>query len=134
MQSKVLLPFCLFLAFSLIMTIEVSAQSAPNSLSPGSSGSPSTATAITQKKKHKKKFFSPLLTRTTTVNKKPNVKHTARYEYWDRIEQAAKEKKRILKELAKDQYQDARYFGHKKLPRKRAAHKMRYCSECGIRH
>jgi hypothetical protein len=29
---------------------------------------------------------------------------------------------------------DARYFGHKKIPRKRPPDKMKYCRVCGIRH
>ena len=66
--------------------------------------------------------------------KRPKVEHTARFEYYVRVEKAAKEKQRILKELDKPQYSDKQYFGHKQLPKKRPYWKMRYCSECGIRH
>ena len=81
----------------------------------------------TKTKKHKKGFFSPRV-------KKGNVKHTARYEFYERIEQAAKDKQRLMRKLAKPQYSDPRYFGHKRIPKRRAANKMRYCGECGIRH
>jgi hypothetical protein len=84
-------------------------------------------TTKTAKKKHRTGFFAPRV-------KKQNVRHTARYEFYDRIEQAAKNKKRIMRELAKPQYSDPRYFGHKKIPKRRPANKMRYCGECGIRH
>jgi hypothetical protein len=99
----------------------------PNSLNSGESFSPTTI----KKEKKRIKFFSP---KREGSYRKPNVKHTARYEYYERIEQAAKEKQRILRELAKPQYSDFRYFGHKKIPKKRASHKMKYCGECGIRH
>ena len=66
--------------------------------------------------------------------KRPKVEHTARYEYYVRVEKAAKEKQKMLRELDKPQYYDKRYFGHKQIPKKRPFWKMRYCSECGIRH
>lgn len=85
-----------------------------------------TTTVTSKKKRHKRGIFSP--------GRKQNVKHTARYEFYERMEQAAKYKQRMLKKLAKPQYSDPRYFGHKKIPKRRAANKMRYCGECGIRH
>lgn len=66
--------------------------------------------------------------------KKQKVQHTAQYEFYERVEQAAKEKQRILKYLSRPQFSDHRHLGHKKIPRKRPPHKMRYCRECGIRH
>jgi hypothetical protein len=66
--------------------------------------------------------------------RKAKVTHTARYEFYDRVEKAAREKKRILKKLSKPQYSNPRYFGHKRIPTKNPSYKMRYCSECGIRH
>ena len=66
--------------------------------------------------------------------KKPKMQHTARYEYYERVEKAAKEKQKILRKLSKPQYSNKRYFGHKCLPKKRPSLKMRYCKECGIRH
>ncbi len=66
--------------------------------------------------------------------RKPNVKHTAQYEFYVRIEKAAKEKQRLLRRLAKAQYSDFTYFGHKHPPKKHLPFAMRYCKECGIRH
>lgn len=66
--------------------------------------------------------------------KRQKVKHTAQYEFYQRVEEAAKEKQRILKYLDKRQFKDHRYFGHKRIPKKRPPHKMRYCNECGVRH
>ena len=58
----------------------------------------------------------------------------ARYEFYDRVEKAAREKKKILKKLSKPQYSDPRYFGHKRIPKRKPPYKMRYCDECAIRH
>jgi hypothetical protein len=66
--------------------------------------------------------------------RKQKVQHTAQYEFYERVEQAAKEKQRILKYLSRPQFSDHRHLGHKKIPKKRPPHKMRYCRECGIRH
>ncbi len=66
--------------------------------------------------------------------RRPNVKHTARYEFYVRIEKAAKAKQRMLRKMAKPQYADFSYFGHKRPPKKHLPFAMRYCKECGIRH
>lgn len=66
--------------------------------------------------------------------RKANVKHTAQYEFYKRIEKAAKEKQKILKKMATPQYADFSYFGHKRRPKKHLPFQMRYCKECGIRH
>lgn len=119
----------LFIGLSLIIGGLVKAQTpTPNSLNPGLA--PPTA-IVKHSKKKKVHFFSP---RREKAYSRPNVKHTARYEYYERMEQAAKEKQRMLKEFSRPQYVDYRYFGHKKIPRRRNPNKMRYCKECGIRH
>jgi hypothetical protein len=66
--------------------------------------------------------------------KKVNVKHTPRYEFYARVEQAAKDRQRMLKKMADPQYSNPLYFGHKRPPKRHEVHKMRYCKECGIRH
>jgi len=66
--------------------------------------------------------------------KKPKVENTARYEFYKRIEEAAKEKQRILKKLSKPQYSDFAHFGHKNKPKRNKPYAMKYCKECGIRH
>jgi hypothetical protein len=112
------------------------AQDAANSLNPGkrtetASMLPDASKVSTKKVKHRRGIFSPSR---NSGFKKADVKHTARYEFYERIEQAAKNKQRVLKKLSKAQYSDPRYFGHKRIPKRRQAHKMRYCGECGIRH
>jgi hypothetical protein len=69
-----------------------------------------------------------------TKFRKAKVQHTARYEYYVRVEKAAKQKQRILRKLSKPQYSNPAHFGHKCLPKKRPYWRMRYCKECGIRH
>lgn len=64
----------------------------------------------------------------------PNVRHSAEYQFYARVQKAAKEKKRALRELAKSQYTNPLYFGHARVPKRRPPHKMRFCHECGIRH
>ncbi|HMJ70646.1 MAG TPA: hypothetical protein VK508_17190 [Cyclobacteriaceae bacterium] len=112
------------------------AQDAATSLNPGNrpetpSMLPDASKATTKKVKHRKGIFSPA---GNSGFQKANVKHTARYEFYERIEQAAKDKQRVLKKLSKAQYSDPRYFGHKRIPKRHSPKKMRYCGECGIRH
>lgn len=100
-------------------TPAANAQQVPNSREPGK----------------KIGVHSARLVKTKMVkHKRPKVEHTAQYEFYERVEQAAREKQRILKYLDKRQFKDHRHFGHKKLPKRRPPHKMRYCNECGIRH
>jgi hypothetical protein len=64
----------------------------------------------------------------------PSVKHSAEYEFYARVEKVAKEKQKILRKMAKPQYSNYLYFGHKNPPKKHLPYQMRYCKECGIRH
>lgn len=108
--------------------------SMPTSLSPGSTATTMTTPAAKKKSKRgKSALFSPKRDQVFR-ERKQNVKHTARYEFYERVEKAAREKQKILKKLAKPQYSDPRYFGHKRIPKKRPPHKMRYCGECSLRH
>ena len=114
--------------------------------------------------------FKPRITRKQKLLfKKPKVQHTAKYEYYENVEQKAREKQkearskeklfpnpkfkssaeydfykrvelaainrqRIIREMAKPQYSDFAYFGHKHKPKRHLPYAMRYCKECGIRH
>ncbi|MEQ9592439.1 MAG: hypothetical protein RLN86_07570 [Cyclobacteriaceae bacterium] len=89
----------------------------PNSLSPN----------------YTKSFYSPRQVK-SVKRKKPNVKHTAKFEFYKRVERAAKDRQRALKRLSKPQFANPEYFGHKRKPKRRASHKMRFCKECHIRH
>jgi hypothetical protein len=108
------------------------AQSVPNSLYPGQSNV-SSATVAKHSKKEKRGFFAPRKAKAASF-KKGKVKYSARYEFYERVEKAAKEKQRLMRKLAKSQYSDPSYFGHKKKPKRRPPHKMRFCDECHIRH
>jgi hypothetical protein len=116
---------CLFLATSASAQVGIHS---PSSLQPG------TSTPLKEPaKSNKKGIYSPQ--RNGTVRyKKPRVEHTAQYEFYERVEKAAREKQRILRILSKRAYTDPRYFGHKRIPKRRPPHKMRFCSECHIRH
>jgi len=50
------------------------------------------------------------------------------------MEEVAKEKRKMQKEMEKPQYSNPTYFGHKKPPKKRPLHKRKFCDECGIVH
>ncbi|HCM77194.1 MAG TPA: hypothetical protein DIS90_12475 [Cytophagales bacterium] len=82
---------------------------------------------------HQSKFYSPKRAK-AVKHKKTKVTRTAQYEFYKRVELAAKDKQRMLKKLSKPQFSNPAYFGHKKKPKKRPAHKMKYCTECHIRH
>jgi cell division protein FtsN len=55
-------------------------------------------------------------------------------EYYARLEQLEKTRRKNEKLMEKPQYSDPTYFGHKHPPKKRARGKMKFCKECGIRH
>jgi hypothetical protein len=81
----------------------------------------------------KKGIFSPRRAQSFKPQKQ-NVRHSAQYEFYKRVELAARNRQRLLKQLSKPQYSNFLYFGHKHKPKRRPPNKMRYCSECGIRH
>ncbi len=66
-----------------------------------------------------------------TIKKKSQT-HKEVYEA--RMKQVAKDNKKEARIMEKPQYSDPTYFGHKKPPKKRPAHKMKYCKVCQLRH
>ena len=78
-----------------------------------------------QSSKKKKSFLG------LRFKKKPQ---THREAYDARMKQVAKDKKKEAKMLEKPQYSNPIYFGHKRPPKKRPAHKMKYCKVCQLRH
>lgn len=70
------------------------------------------------------------------VNKKKSSKTTfnAKDDFYDRLENNNKQRRKNEKTESKDQYSNFQYFGHKKAPKKRPPEKMKYCKICGIRH
>lgn len=55
-------------------------------------------------------------------------------EYYERMEEVVKNRRKAEKLMEKPQYSDPLYFGHKRPPKKRKPSRMKYCKECGIRH
>ncbi len=88
----------------------------------------------TRKHSHRVQLSRKEKRRQRLLFKKPKVENTARYEFYKRVEEAAKEKQRLLKKLSKPQYADFAYFGHKNKPKRNKPYAMKYCKECGIRH
>ncbi len=75
--------------------------------------------------------------RSSKSSKKKVVQKTGRdleKEYYDRVLAVAKAREKAARMMEKPQYSDPSYFGHKRKPKKRPPHKMKYCRECGIRH
>ncbi len=75
--------------------------------------------------------------RTSKSSKTKVVQKTGRdleKEYYDRVLAVAKAREKAARIMEKPQYSDPSYFGHKRKPKKRPPHKMKYCRECGIRH
>jgi hypothetical protein len=60
--------------------------------------------------------------------------YSAERDFYDRMEELEKTKRKNEKQAAKPQYSDPMYFGHKKPPKKHKPGKMKYCKECGLRH
>lgn len=72
----------------------------------------------------------------TSKKKKKSTGPTydARENFYDRMEEVNKGRRKNLKMSSAPQYTDFQYFGHKKKPKKRPPEKMKYCKICGIRH
>jgi hypothetical protein len=87
-------------------------------------------TTKTSKKAHKYR----LSRKQRLLLRHPNIKHTAEYEFYARVEKVAREKQKMLRKMAKPQYSNFYYFGHKHPPKKHLPFQMRYCKECGLRH
>jgi hypothetical protein len=60
--------------------------------------------------------------------------YDARENFYDRMEEVNKGRRKNSKMANQPQYTDFQYFGHKKKPKRRPPEKMKYCKICGIRH
>jgi hypothetical protein len=120
------------LVFFAVDAYDTNAQSTSSSLAPAEKRSLTSTTTVKSPKK-KTGFFGPKKAKASKY-RRPKAKHTAQYEFYERVERAAREKQKIMKFLARRQYSDPSYFGHKKKPKRRPPHKMRHCDECQIRH
>lgn len=66
--------------------------------------------------------------------KSKGITYNAEKNYYQQLARVEKSRRTAEKEMAKPQYSDPLYFGHKHPPKKRKAGKLKYCKECGIRH
>lgn len=55
-------------------------------------------------------------------------------EFYERMEELEKVRRKNEKLMEKPQYSNPLYFGHKRPPKKRKPSRMKFCKECGIRH
>jgi len=55
-------------------------------------------------------------------------------QYYERMGELEKERRKNEKLMEKPQYSNPLYFGHKRPPKKRKPSRMKFCKECGIRH
>lgn len=76
------------------------------------------------------KVYGPKTSRKPTKG----ATYSAEQDFYERMEELEKTKRKNEKLAAKPQYSDPMYFGHKKPPKKRKPGKMKYCKECGLRH
>jgi len=61
--------------------------------------------------------------------------HVETYEeYVARMKRTVKMIRKNERLMKKPQYSNPMYFGHKRPPKKHKPSKMRFCTECGIRH
>jgi hypothetical protein len=55
-------------------------------------------------------------------------------QYVARMKKTVKAIEKNERLMRKPQYSNPLYFGHKRLPKKHKAGKLKFCKECGIRH
>jgi hypothetical protein len=55
-------------------------------------------------------------------------------QFYQRLEDNAKRKRKIERKMKHPQYSDFSYFGHKRKPKIRPVGKRKFCKECGIVH
>ena len=96
---------------------EAQQQDGPTSLEPSSS---------------EEKRYLPKESRRKSNSKGPT--YNGEKEFQERVEAFAKTRRKNERMLMTPQYSDPSYFGHKRPPKKRPPHKMKFCKECGIRH
>jgi hypothetical protein len=76
--------------------------------------------------------MKPLMNRRSKIR---DGSHIETYEeYVARMKRTVKMIRKNERLMKKPQYSNPMYFGHKHLPKKHKPAKMRFCTECGIRH
>lgn len=117
----------LFVVFAILLTSTAFAQtrkSKSKSKSPAQSSQPTTLDPLPRKD------YAP------KTSKKPTKGPTyeSEQQFYERMAQLEKTRRKNEALAQKPQYSDPMYFGHKRPPKKRKPGKMKYCKECGIRH
>jgi len=87
----------------------------PNSMDPSSS--------------QKKESYAPKKERSPKTNF-----DNPEEDFYNRMKDLQKTKRKNEKMMEKPQYSDPMYFGHKRPPKKHRPDKMKFCKVCGIRH
>lgn len=78
------------------------------------------------------KVYAPKASKKKKKSKGPT--YDARENFYDRMEEVNKQRRKSEKAKLTPQYSDFQYFGHRKPPKRRPPEKMKYCKICGIRH
>jgi hypothetical protein len=121
----------LLLVLCLTLIVGVSqAQSAKKKKKPSSDPNRKSDTAL--EPYYPQNNYQP--SRKSSKKKEAGPSFDSEREYYARLEQIEKTRRKNEKMLEKPQYSDPTYFGHKRPPKKRARGKMKFCKECGIRH
>jgi hypothetical protein len=90
----------------------------PSSLDPGST----------------EKVFAPFRSSKSAIKNVRGSHIETQKEYVARMKRTVKMIRKEERLMKKPQYANPLYFGHKRLPKKHKASKMKFCKECGIRH
>ena len=78
------------------------------------------------------KEFTPKRNKTSSSAK---ITYTnAEEEFYERMSELQKTRKKNEKMMEDPQYSNYAYFGHKHIPKRHKPGKMKYCKVCGIRH
>jgi len=120
----------LVIAGLLLVTAQAHAQFWKSKRKQQSETSVQQPTSLNPTSSTQKKDYAPKASRKTTKGPTYGLEE----EYYERVEAVAKQRRKAEKILAKPQYSDPMYFGHKRPPKKRKPSKMTFCKECGIRH
>lgn len=78
--------------------------------------------------------YVPKKTTQKKKSKGSQITYNAMDEHEARMKAVVKAHRKAEKEMAKPQYSDPTYFGHKRKPKKNKPGKMKFCKECEIRH
>lgn len=122
MQIKILL-----VVFAILLTGTAFAQSRKSknkAKPPAQSSQPTTLDPLSGKN------YAPK----TSKKSSKGPTYESEQQFYDRMAQLEKTRRKNEALQQKPQYSDPMYFGHKRPPKKRKPGKMKYCKECGLRH